>query len=159
MKPRAAIIARVHLAPTTSRRLATRQQIATFLYAVNVAWLSDVLSRGQIPPMRLLLAEPPWTETRRMVYEPFHGDTPRDRERDYFDGPYAMHVGRATCIEIAAYDAAAISVLEQRAALPVIIGHHPDYHAIVELQDEHRTRIDTTALYVGRAGEQTWPQD
>ncbi len=141
---RAAAIARLHLAPSTSRRRDTAQTIALVLYALNVTWLSDAVRRGQQPPLRLLLASPPWT-IAPMIYEPFHGELPRARERDYYDGPFALHAGHATCIEVAAYDAAAMSVLEHRPALPRVIGEHPDYHTIVELADG--TWIDTTAAH------------
>lgn len=125
------IIARFLVAPASDDR-------ATFLWAVvhalaylNEAWLIEQIRAGKRPPARLLLAEPPWCATPPR-YVPHHGARARARERDYYDGPTAMHRGEATCIEIAAYDVAAISALQHLPAAPHVVGRWPDLHFMVQ---------------------------
>lgn len=130
MTPRAGMTARIGMAPTIGHELPYVQAVADLLYVVNVAWLRSAVARGLQPPTRALQCEPPWCE-HGVVYVRYHGAMHRGRERDYFDGPMMFHFGEGTCIEIAAYDAAASTVLEGRPARPLATGARPDFHCAV----------------------------
>lgn len=121
--------ARLLVAPAPDDRESFLLVVAQALHRINLAWITSQLHAGRTPPSRLLLAAPPWT-IRTIVYVPWHG-TPRGRQRDYFDGPVAMHRGEATCVEIAAYDAAAMIAIEQRSATPIVMGAWPDLHCVI----------------------------
>jgi hypothetical protein len=103
------MIAALTLAPATSDILACLQAVADALVAANTAWLRTQLRRGARPPLHLLSAEPPFAP-RPVVYVPHHG-APVDDVRVYQDGPTAMRTGRATCIDVACYDAPASTLL------------------------------------------------
>lgn len=145
---RRGIVARVHIAPMGGTRESAIGLVAVWLFTQNALWLSAQLRAGKTPPRRLLLAAPPWCTSRGgcdrgVRYVTHHGDEPRARERDYFDGPTAMHVGEATCIDIAAYDAAAMYVLEQRDAATINVRAWPDMHFVVEVGE---SRFDTSTI-------------
>jgi hypothetical protein len=150
------IEARIHLAPASGTIVESLRSIAVALRFANIAWLRAQLDVGKRPPRRLMLARPPWS-TRPMQYVTFHGgEDSRSRARRYFDGATAMHVGEATCIELAAYDAAAMVVFEDRVAVVQLEGEWPELHAVV--RTEH-ARFDTSTLAGLRAsqqGEMAW---
>ncbi len=139
---RRGIVARVHIAPMGGTRESAIGLVAVWLFTQNALWLSAQLRARKSPPQRLLLARPPWC-ANPVQYVRHHGDEPRSRERDYFDGPTAMHVGEATCIDIAAYDAAAMYVLEHRDAGTVNVRPWPDMHFVVEVG---KRRFDTSTI-------------
>jgi hypothetical protein len=103
------MIAVLALAPTTASILGVLQAIADALVAINERWIRAQLQAGQRPPSSLATARPPWAP-RRIAYRASHGAAV-GTTRTYQDGPTAMHSGVATCMDIAAYDAAALSVL------------------------------------------------
>ena len=127
-------LARVHFAPTWGSERQSLQAIASTLYSANVQWIRDALRRGLVPPLRALSCEPPWCE-RGVFYVRYHGDAPVGVERDYFDGPMMFHRGRGTCIDVASYDAAASTVIENRPATPEVVGELPHFHCIVRFAD------------------------
>lgn len=142
MAARRPIVARVHIAPMGGTRERAIELVAVWLFTQNALWLSAQLRARKAPPRRLLLAAPPWC-AKRVQYVRHHGDQPRGRERDYFDGPTAMHVGEATCIDIAAYDAAAMYVLEHVDAAAINMRAWPDMHFVVEAGS---LRFDTSTI-------------
>ena len=145
------IEARIHLAPASGTIVESLRSIAVALRFANITWLRAQVLAGKRPPRRLLLARPPWS-VRPMQYVQFHGgEDPRSRARRYFDGATAMHVGEATCIELAAYDAAALIVFEDRPAVVELEGEWPSLHAVVRTQHE---RFDTSTMPGLRASQQ-----
>lgn len=142
MASRRGIVARVHIAPMGGTRERAIGLVAVWLFTQNALWLSAQLRAGKTPPRRLLLAAPPWC-ARRVLYVTHHGNEPKARERDYFDGPTAMHVGEATCIDIASYDAAAMYVLAKTDASPRNVRPWPEMHFVVEVG---KRRFDTSTI-------------
>ena len=137
------MLARVYLAPQLGTEREALQGIADMLYARNVAWIRSMLASGLVPPARALLCAPPWCE-RGVRYVRFHGTRPLDRERDYFDGPVMFHRGEATCLELSAYDAAAMTVLEGVSASPLVVGGGPSYHCIIRIPGPPVATLDLT---------------
>lgn len=154
---RRGIVARVHVAPMGGTREQAIELVSVWLFTQNALWLTAQLRAGKTPPRRLLLASPPWC-SKPVRYVPHHGDQPRARERDYFDGPTAMHVGEATCIDIASYDAAAMYVIEKRDAAAVNVRPWPSMHFVVEVA-ERRFDTSTTNGALASLPEGTpWPR-
>jgi hypothetical protein len=117
------MIAALSLAPTRAGTLATLQVIATALQQANEVWLRSQLEVGRRPPVRLVDAMPPWAP-RRVRYVPSHGPDV-GVVRLYQDGPAAMAKGEATCVDIAAYDAAASTVLRREPQSVVVLPVDP----------------------------------
>ncbi len=103
------MIAALTLSPTTRDVLHVLQGIADVLVRANAAWLRSQLDRGVRPPSSLADARPPWSR-ERVRYVSAHGAAV-GTTRVYQDGPTAMSTGRATCMDIACYDAPASSLL------------------------------------------------
>jgi hypothetical protein len=152
------IIARVHAAPATGTHALFLQQVAYQLQALNLVWLQAQLAEGRVPPMRLLLAAAPWTYAP-VRYVEHHGAQRLARVRDYYDGPTAMHLGEATCIDVAGYDSAAMMVLQNRPrVVPRVIGDWPDTHVVIDDLDTKRTFDTTTreAALASLKGSDAW---
>lgn len=143
---RGGMLARVHVSPTATNetRLTFLTGVLQLLVAVNRAWLREQLAAAKHPPLSVHLAAPPWTAAP-VQYVPHHGE-PLARDRDYQDGPTLFHTGRATCIDIAAYDAAALLEIVQVNARAVIVGAWPSMHAVllVRRDDGTEAQLDPT---------------
>jgi hypothetical protein len=157
------MLARIHAAPNVESHARALQTIADALFALNLQWIGDARRGGLDPPPRVSDCAPPWC-SRPIIYRPYHGDRPAARERDYFDGPTLFHRAEATCIDVAAYDAAAISILEDRFAMPFVEGDElAKLHCVVLLPRERGTladarRVDPTAgLRSGETITRPWP--
>lgn len=99
------------LAVTTSprARLQVLQALADAVVAVNEGWIREQLARGVTPPTSLAAAVAPFAP-RGVVYVTHHGDE-LGASRVYQDGATAMYTGRATCFDVACYDAPASTLL------------------------------------------------
>lgn len=148
------MLARIHAAPNVSSLRTALQTIALTLYDLNRVWITDAVRGGLTPPRRVADCEPPWCP-QPIIYRRHHGSSPAGDDRDYFDGPTMFHRGEATCIDIAAYDAAAMTVLEGVDARPLVVGDElTKLHCIVLLP---RSRTDpTTGLRPGEAITRPW---
>lgn len=131
------MLARIHAAPNAADLPAVLQRVADLLYEVNVTWLRGLVARELDPPIHALHCAPPWC-SRPMVYVPHRG-APLGTTRDYYDGATMFHRGSGTCIEIAAYDAAASTVIAGVNARPLVVGQLPSLHCIVRLADGSTT--------------------
>lgn len=129
------MIAVLALAPRIGQQREALQAIADALFNVNVRWIRDAIDRGLEPPRRVISCRPPWCQVQPVKYVRFHGSQPLGRSREYYDGPMMFHVGEGTCIEIAAYDAAADAVISGRSARPLVVGEAPSYHVVVQYAD------------------------
>lgn len=143
------MLARIHAAPNVDSMRAVLQVIADALFAINRRWIADAKRRGKAPPRSVATCRAPWC-SQPIRYVPHHGKRPAARERDYYDGPSFFHRGRATCIDVASYDAAALVELDGVDAHPRVVGERlASLHCVVEL-DDGRTLDPTAGL---RAGE------
>lgn len=135
-----------HVAPPSGSLGDSLQVIADALTAINVVWIRAAKGRGLDPPCCTHCAAPPWL-TRPVRYVPHHG-APHGTERQYLDGPtmFARHVG--TCIDIAAYDAAA-EIVKGRNARALVIGGPIDFHCVVEIDG---VRSDPSLTIAQRQG-------
>lgn len=147
--------ARIHAAPTSSSLREALQILAMALFDLNRLWLRDARARGLDPPPRASECRPPWC-SERLSYIPWRGEHELDVDRDYFDGPMMFHQGEGTCLEIAAYDAAAMVEIDGMQARPEIVGEPPRMHCVVLLSSG--ATIDPTAgLQAGDWIATTWP--
>jgi hypothetical protein len=107
---------------TTSQRARrlVLQALADAMVNVNRLWLREQLDRGARPPVSLAMATAPFAP-RGVVYVTHHGDEV-GASRVYQDGATAMATGRATCFDVACYDAAASSML---LAVPMTVKVEP----------------------------------
>jgi len=115
------------------------QVIADALVRLNVLWLQDQLAAGHKPPCCTHCAEPPWTGPALVSYVHHHGAA-QGELRAYLDGPSMLHVGRGTCIDIAAFDAACRIVKGDPSARARVVDGPAmgDFHCIVVDKDgEH----------------------
>lgn len=143
---RGGILARVHASPGSSdaSRVSMLDGLLQWLVAINRTWLREQVAAGRTPPLCVRLAQPPWC-VAPIRYVRHHG-APLARDRDYQDGPTLFHSGEATCIDIAAYDAAALIELVHVPARAVLVGAWPSLHAVlvVRRSDGTEAQLDPT---------------
>lgn len=120
---------------------------AEFLVQLNAIWLRDKQARGLVPPCCTHCAEPPWVRAP-VRYVPHHG-APVGTRRLYQDGPTMFAKGKGTCVDIAAYDVAALRVLKGKSAAVRIVGGPVRFHAVV--WDGERV-VDPSADIAARQG-------
>ncbi len=154
------MLAKIHAAPNAYSIRATLQSIAELLFTINRRWIREHVTAGRTPPRSVAECEPPWCP-RPIVYRAHHGPRAAGNERDYFDGPSFFHRGEATCIDVAAYDAAALAELD---GVPVVVlvegAVLVQLHCVllVKRRGEPPQRIDPTAgLRSGETITRPWP--
>lgn len=149
------MLARIHAAPNVGSIRAVLQVIADAAFAINRLWLADARAAGRSPPASTSACAAPWCG-RAIVYRPYHGTKPAASDRDYFDGPIMFHRGEATCIDVAAYDAAALVELQGIDARPRVVGDElVALHCIVVLPSGE-TLDPTAGLAPGETINRGW---
>ena len=154
---RGGMLARVHVSPTASdaTRFVFLDGVLQLLVAVNRAWLREQLAAGRTPPLSVRLAEPPWCAAP-IRYVRHHGE-PLARDRDYQDAPTMLHAGEGTCIDIAAYDAAALIEIAKLPARALLVGAWPKLHSVIAVRraDGSEAQIDPTHQWEGSTSDGT----
>jgi hypothetical protein len=148
------MLARIHAAPNVSSYPAALQIIANAVFALNRLWIRDMLRAGKSPPRSVRDCAPPWC-ARPIVYRPYHGRVPAAPDRDYYDGPMLFHRAEATCLEVSAYDAAALAEIERVDAGPEVLGEElTRLHCVVRIGA--RTIDPTAGLRPGETITRPW---
>ena len=132
------------------------EAIAEGLVRLNEAWLRAQLAAGRDPPCCTECAEAPWTSGTGVEYVPYHG-SPKGVSREYWDGPTMFARGAATCMEIAAYDVAALRVKKGEPASVRIVPFPEttsEFHALVQrsdgrIEDPSKSMAERGAINVG----------